>query len=228
VCSSEGTARASTAHNHIPRTSYFKTLSSKSPIPQVQAYLKWPRCRCVNVLERNGNPPLKISLLEVCLPRGVQGLWLATFLRAARGVDLARLSPRAKRAHSDWQATVNLGCPRWKFQKSTYIFQELECKNIANWISMNYKMGSFMSKIAIIWPVLVSENWGKDHFMDDIDFKARILSEIFQFDSCLKFMVTGTHFLYRLGWWLVDRSSSPTSVWDVQLEFLIVIRQVSS
>jgi hypothetical protein len=87
----------------------------------VQEYLKWPRYRCVNVLERNGNPPLQISLLEVYLPRGVLGLWLATFLRVARGVDLARLSPRAKRAKSDWQATVTLGCPRWYRLDRTHV-----------------------------------------------------------------------------------------------------------
>jgi hypothetical protein len=29
------------------------------------------------------------------------------------GVDLARLSPRVKRAESDWRATVTLECPRW-------------------------------------------------------------------------------------------------------------------
>jgi hypothetical protein len=43
----------------------------------------------------------------------IQGLWLVTFLLAARGVDLARLSPGVKRAESDWQANVTLGCPRW-------------------------------------------------------------------------------------------------------------------
>jgi hypothetical protein len=96
-----------------PQTSYFKTLSGKSPNRQVQAYLKWPRCRCVNVLERNGNPPLQISLLEVCLPRWVQGLWLATFLCVVRELDLARLSPGAKRTKSDCRVTVTLGCPRW-------------------------------------------------------------------------------------------------------------------
>jgi hypothetical protein len=81
---------------------------------QVQEYLKWPRCRCVNVLERNGNPPLQVSLLGVCLPQGVLGLWLATFLRVARGVDFARLlsTSKGKRAESDWEATVTLGCPR--------------------------------------------------------------------------------------------------------------------
>jgi hypothetical protein len=110
VCSSEGTARASTAHSI--HKSAFVQWDPRSPNRQVQAYLKWPRCRCVNVLERNGNPPLQISLLEVCLLQGVQGLWLATFLPVQRGVNMARLSPRAKRAQSDWQATVTLGWPR--------------------------------------------------------------------------------------------------------------------
>jgi hypothetical protein len=30
-----------------------------------------------------------------------------------READLARLSPRVKRAQSNWRATVALGCPRW-------------------------------------------------------------------------------------------------------------------
>jgi hypothetical protein len=47
-----------------------------------------------------------------CLPRGVQGLWLAAFFRVVREVDLARLSPRVKRAQSDWRVTATLGCPR--------------------------------------------------------------------------------------------------------------------
>jgi hypothetical protein len=34
------------------------------------------------------------------------------FLPMQRGADLARLIPRVKRAQSDWQATVTLGCPR--------------------------------------------------------------------------------------------------------------------
>jgi hypothetical protein len=29
-----------------------------------------------------------------------------------RGAELARLSPRVKRAQFDWRATVTLGCPR--------------------------------------------------------------------------------------------------------------------
>jgi hypothetical protein len=55
----------------------------------------------LNVLESNGKSPLQISLLEVCLPRGVLGLWLATFLREARRAELARLSPRVERGLSD-------------------------------------------------------------------------------------------------------------------------------
>jgi hypothetical protein len=75
VCSSEGTAIAPCTNRHAfvqwdPQTSYFKTLSDKSPNRQVQEYLKWPRCRYVNVLERNGNPPLQISLFEVCFTSG--------------------------------------------------------------------------------------------------------------------------------------------------------------
>jgi hypothetical protein len=36
------------------------------------------------------------------------------FFANAKGAELARLSPRVKRAESDWQATVTLGCPRWE------------------------------------------------------------------------------------------------------------------
>jgi hypothetical protein len=106
-----------------PRTSCFKTLSGTSPNRQVQAYLKWPQCRCVNVLERNGNPPLQISLLEVYLPGlGVQGLWLAIFLRAAREVDLARLlKVQGRRDPSPTEATVTIGCPRCIFLHLAYI-----------------------------------------------------------------------------------------------------------
>jgi hypothetical protein len=68
-------------------------------------------CECIG---EEWKSPFQLSLLEVCLPRGVLGLWLATFLRVARGVDLARIRPRVKRAKSDWRATVTLGCPRAK------------------------------------------------------------------------------------------------------------------
>jgi hypothetical protein len=34
----------------------------------------------------------------------------------ARQVYLGRLSPRAKRAQSDWRATVTLGCPIYMLQ----------------------------------------------------------------------------------------------------------------
>jgi hypothetical protein len=79
----------------------------------VQGYLfKWPRCRYLNIGEE-WKIPLQISLLEVCLARGVQVLRLATFIHVGRGADIARLSPRAKRAKSDWWATVTLGCPWW-------------------------------------------------------------------------------------------------------------------
>jgi hypothetical protein len=90
-------------------TVWSSTISGKSPNRQVQAYLnaaEWI------ILERNGNPPLQIpcfGLRFIYLGRGVQGLWLATFLPVQRGAELARLSPREPSP----TGTVTLGCPRW-------------------------------------------------------------------------------------------------------------------
>jgi hypothetical protein len=96
---------------------------------------KWPRCMYLNILEWKS--PLQISLLEVCLPGGVQGLWLATFFRVVREVDMASLSPRVKRAQCDWRATVTLGWPRclgmnamqmyeWYWNLIGYLFLNVE------------------------------------------------------------------------------------------------------
>jgi hypothetical protein len=95
-----------------PRISYFWIIWQESQVVFVQGYLKWPRCRYLNVLERNGKYPLQISLLEVCLPRGVLGLWLATF-REVRGAELARLSPRVEGGLTDcnpWMSKMPLSC----------------------------------------------------------------------------------------------------------------------
>jgi hypothetical protein len=64
-------------------------------------------CECIG---EEWKSPLQISLLEVCLPQGVQGLWLATFLPVQRGAELARLIPRAKRAKSDCNPWVSKMC----------------------------------------------------------------------------------------------------------------------
>jgi hypothetical protein len=100
------------------RTFHTNCISLYSEIPPEQVIFKLylarvqivsasvPEVTSMQVFECIGEEwksPLQISLLEVCLPRGV---------RVVREVDFARLSPRVKRAQSDWQATVTLGCPR--------------------------------------------------------------------------------------------------------------------
>jgi hypothetical protein len=94
----EQPGRHSTFHTNCifvqrdPRTSYFKTLSGVPEVTSMQVF------KCIG---EEWKSTLQISLLEVCLPRGVQRLRLATFFRLMREVDLARLSPRMKRAQSD-------------------------------------------------------------------------------------------------------------------------------
>jgi hypothetical protein len=66
---------------HIPYTSLHlyseileQVIYGKSPNRQVQAYLKLSRCRCVNVLERNGNPHSRYPCLVPLLGIGRRAL----------------------------------------------------------------------------------------------------------------------------------------------------------
>jgi hypothetical protein len=78
MCSSEGTARAS---QHIPYKQYSEIPEQvifKLYLARVQIVIaSVPEVTSMQVFECIGEEwksPLQISLLEVCLPRGVQGL----------------------------------------------------------------------------------------------------------------------------------------------------------
>jgi hypothetical protein len=62
--------------------------------------------------ERNGNPHYRYPCLRLVYHWELKAVIGYLFLHGGREADLARLSPRVKRAQFDWRVTVTLGCPR--------------------------------------------------------------------------------------------------------------------
>jgi hypothetical protein len=107
VCSSEGTARASQhipckQYSEIPEQVIFRLYLARVQIVTT-THWSYLDCRCLNVLERNGNPHSRYPWSRFVYLRSSR-LWSATFLYVQRGADLARLIPRVKRAQSDCDA----------------------------------------------------------------------------------------------------------------------------